>query len=214
MLTVHGAPVSPFVRKALVVLEEKGIPYDLVPVFPFGPNPEFRRISPLGKIPAITEGGHSLCDSSVIAAFLERAHPEPPLLPSDPWEAGRALWIEEYADTAMVNVIGAKIFFPRVVGPRFMNQPADEAAIGRAVAELLPPLFDYLEGEIRHDGHFAGGRFSLADASVASQLVNLRYAGVEVDAARWPKLAAHFAATVARPSFATLLERERAVVGG
>ena len=133
MLTVHGSPVSPFVRKTLVVLEEKGVPYDLVPVFPFGPNPEFRRISPLGKIPALTDGEHSLCDSSVIVAFLERIHPEPSLLPSDPWEAGRALWIEEYADTAMVNVIGVKIFFPRIVAPRFMNQPADEVAIGRAI---------------------------------------------------------------------------------
>ena len=53
----------------------------------------------------------------------------------------------------------------------------------------------------------------LADASVASPLVNLRYAGVEVDGSRWPKLAAHFAATLARPSFAKLLEREQAMLG-
>jgi glutathione S-transferase len=214
MLTVHGAIASPFVRKVLVALDEKKIPYEVNPVFPFGPNPEFRKISPLGKIPAITENGHALCDSSVICAYLERRHPEPALYPADPYEYGRALWFEEYADTAMVNVIGPKIFFQKIVGPRFMNQPTDEAMVAKAVSEELPPLFDYLESQIGESGALAGGRFSIGDVSVASQLVNLRYAGYEVDRARWPKLAALFEATVARPSFHKRLEEERTLLGG
>lgn len=213
MLKVHGAPASPFVRKVLVVLDEKQIPYEVDPVFPFGANPEFRKISPLGKIPAITENGHSLCDSSVISAYLERQNPSPALYPPDPYEYGRALWFEEYADTAMSNVIGPKIFFARVVGPRFMNQPADEAAVQRAIDEELPPLFDYLESQLGERGTLAGGAFSIADVSVVSQLVNLSYAGVQVDRARWPKLAALFAKTTTRPSFAKRLEEERAFFG-
>jgi glutathione S-transferase len=209
MLTVHGAPASPFVRKVLVVLDEKKVPYQLDPVFPFGVSAEFKKISPLGKIPAITEDGRSLSDSSVISAYLERRHPEPAMYPSDPWEYGRALWFDEYADTAMVQVIGAKIFFQKVVGPRFMNQKTDEAMVAKAVSEELPPIFDYLESQLQGGPTLAGGRFSLADVSVASQLVNLRYAGYEPDSARWPKLAAAFAATVARPSFVKRLEEER-----
>jgi glutathione S-transferase len=203
MLTVHGAPASPFVRKVLVALEEKEIPYELNPVFPFGPNPEFRKISPLGKIPAITEDGRALCDSSVICAYLERRQPQPALYPSDPYEYGRALWFEEYADTAMVNVIGAKIFFPRVVGPRFMNQPTDEAAVAKAVSEDLPPLFDYLESQLTG-----------TDLAVTSQLINLSYAGVVVDGGRWSRLRGLYDATVARPSLQRRLEQDRALLGG
>lgn len=213
MLTVHGASASPFVRKVLVVLDEKGISYALNPVTPFGPDPEFRKISPLGKIPAMTENGHSLCDSSVICAYLERCHPEPAMYPADPYEYGRALWFEEYADSAMVEVIGGKIFFPKVIAPRFLNQKTDDALVEKAVREELPPLFDYLESQLADGRALVGGRFSIADVSVASQLVNLRYAGVEVDRARWPKLAGLFATTVARPSFAKCLEQDRALFG-
>ena len=95
MLEVHGANASPFVRKVRVVLAEKKVPYELKPIFPFGPNPEFRKISPLGKIPALVDGERSLADSSVICAYIERKHPEPSLYPSDPYEYARALWFEE-----------------------------------------------------------------------------------------------------------------------
>jgi len=213
MLKIHGAPGSPFVRKVLVVLDEKQVPYELDPVFPFGVSAEFKKISPLGKIPALTDNGRSLSDSSVICAYLERIHPEPAMVPSDPYEYARALWFDEYADTAMVQVLGAKIFFQRVVGPRFLNQPTDEAMVTKAITEELPPIFDYLESQLGAGGHFAGGRFSVGDIAVASQLVNLRYAGVEVDASCWPKLAGFFATTVARPSFAKRLEEERALFG-
>ena len=37
-------------------------------------------------------------DSSAICAYIERKHPEPPCYPSDAFDYGRALWIEEYAE--------------------------------------------------------------------------------------------------------------------
>jgi glutathione S-transferase len=47
-----GAFGSPFVRKVFVALKEKGIPFEHEQVIPFGVSPEYRKISPLGKIPA------------------------------------------------------------------------------------------------------------------------------------------------------------------
>jgi len=81
MPTLYGAFGSPFVRKAIVALTEKGIGYDHEQVIPFLPNPEYRKISPLGKIPAFRDGDRTLADSSVIIAYLERTHPEPALYP-------------------------------------------------------------------------------------------------------------------------------------
>jgi glutathione S-transferase len=64
MRTVYGANASPFVRKVRVFLAEKDLPYYLEPVFPFNPMPEFKQMSPLGKIPAFRDGDVILSDSS------------------------------------------------------------------------------------------------------------------------------------------------------
>ncbi len=211
MPTLYGALGSPFVRKAIVVLSEKGIKYDHEQVIPFGPNPEYRKIHPLGKIPAFRDGDRILPDSSVIAAYLERTHPEPQLYPSDPYEYARALWFEEFGDGGLSPVTGSKIFFPRVIAPRFMNQPADEAAIKKTLDEEVPPLFDYLEQEIGDKQFLVGNRFSIADIGIATQFVNFKLAGCSVDAKRWPKLAAYIERIHSRPSFKAVIEKEFAV---
>jgi glutathione S-transferase len=82
---------------------------------PGNPDPEDRKMSPLGKIPALRDGDRAFSDSSVICQYLERLHPEPAMYPKDPYEFARALWFEEYADTALIEVFGPKIFFPRIV---------------------------------------------------------------------------------------------------
>ena len=55
-----------------------------------------------------------------------------------------------------------------------------------------------------------GGRFSIADLAIGSQLVNHRLAGYEVDARRWPKLAAYIDAVHGNPWFKPVIEAERA----
>ena len=212
MATLYGAGLSPFVRKVRVVLAEKKVAYEHDPVVPFNVSAEYKAISPLGKIPAYRDEKGALPDSSVICAYLEKRHPTPALYPSDPYEYARALWFEEYADSAIVAVAGAKIFFPRVVGPRFFNQPADEAVIGKAIAEELPPLFDYLESQLSGDW-LAGGQFSIADVAIGTQFVNMRLAGVTLDAQRWPKLTRYVARVHERPSFKALIDEDRNALG-
>lgn len=209
MPTLYGVLGSPFVRKAIVALTEKGIEYDHEQVIPFGPNPEYRKIHPLGKIPAYRDGDRVLPDSSVILAYLERAHPEPPLYPSDPYEHARALWYEEFGDDGLAPVTGAKIFFPRVIGPRFMNRPPDEAAIKKTLDEEVPPLFDYLEHELGDKKFLVANRFTIADIGIATQFVNFELAGCSVDAQRWPKLKAYVGRIHSRPSFRVVIEKER-----
>ncbi len=213
MRTVFGANASPFVRKVRVVLAEKGLDYQLEPVFP-GPQapPELRTHSPLGKIPYYRDGDRYLADSSVISAYIERTAPEPCLYPQDPYDYARALWFEEYADGGMVQVVGPKIFFKKIVAPRFFNQPCDEAEVQASIENDLPPFYDYLEGQLRGD-YLVGNALTIGDISVASQFVNLRHAGARVDAARWPKLAAYVTRMHARPSFARLIPEEAGFLG-
>lgn len=206
MPTVFGINASPFVRKVRIVLAEKGVAYDLEPIIPVNVTDDFRALSPLGKIPAYRDGDDILPDSSVISAYLEKKYPQPPLS-TDPYQYGRALWFEEYADTALVGVFGPKIFFQKVINPAFFGRPTDEAIVEKAVHEELPPLFDYLESQITGSA-IAGPNFSIGDIAIASQFVNLRHAGYGVDEQRWPKLAKYVAAVHARPSFKALIDEE------
>jgi len=212
-IVLYGIGASPFVRKVRVVLAEKGIPHEREDVIPVNVSDEYRKISPLGKIPAMRDGDRTLCDSSIICAYLERTHPDPALYPSDPYEHARAMWLEEYGDTALVNVTGPKIFFQRIVQPRFFNRETDEAVVQKAIDEELPPLFDYLESQLGDGNALVGKRFSIADIGIATHFVNLRHAGVGVDAKRWPKLARFVAAVHERPSFKALIEEERPIFG-
>src|SRR2546427_1581008 len=212
-MVLYGVNGSPFVRKAQVVLAEKGIAYEHDPVVPISVSPEYRKISPLGKVPALRHDDRTLSDSSVICAYLERLHPEPRLYPADPYEYARALWFEEYGDTALVAVVGPKIFFKKFVAPRFFNRPTNEAEVQTSIAEELPPLFDYLESQLGDGPFLVGKAFSIGDVGIATQFVNLRHVGVGVDTGRWPNLARWVAGIHERPSFRKVIEEERAALG-
>jgi glutathione S-transferase len=203
MPIVHGGVPSPFVKKVCAFLAEKGVAYELRSLAPFPKTPELLAMNPLGKIPIYQDGELMLPDSSVICAYLERVHPKPALYPADPKAYGRALFIEEFADTRLIEALGT-VFFQRVIRPNFFKQEADEAAVAKALAEQIPPVFDWVESQVASGA--LGGALSIADIAVAAQLANFRLAGEKIDGVRWPKLAAWAERTLARPSFAKLLE--------
>lgn len=211
MPTVHGIPLSPFVRKVRIALFEKGITHDVVPTVPLPPandDPAFRKMSPLGKIPAFQDGDFAISDSSVILNYLDSS--EPKLLPDDAKERARALWFEEFADSKLAENIGA-IFFNRIVAPKVMNQAGDQAAIDTALSDGLPPLFDYLEAQLGDAEYLAAGRFSVADVAVGSMLRQFQMAGESVDAGRWPKLASYAERILSRPSFKSAADEENQI---
>ena len=202
-MKLYGTSLSPFVRKVLVVLAEKGVEAQHVPLRFHDPDPRFQAASPFGKIPALEDDGFRLADSSAIMHYLERKHPDPALLPREAEDIGRAVWFDKFGDTELFPVL-IKPFVQRFFLPRLMNKPGDEAVVAKCMTEELPRLFDYLEGVI--DGpYLVGGAFSLADISVVTTFHNLHIAGEAVDAGRWPKLASYVKGILERPSFQTAI---------
>jgi len=207
-IIIHGVNASPFVRKVRVALAEKNILYELKPQVPFGQPPEYMKISPLGKIPCLQDGDYTLPDSSCIIAYLERTNPKPALYPADPKEYGRALFLEEYADSKLIETIGA-VFFQRVVRKLIFKQESDETIVRNKIDVEAPKVFDWLESQIGDREWLVGTRFGIADIAVASPFVNFGHAGESVDGKRWPRLAAYLQRIHARPSFKALIEEER-----
>nr|WP_166945790.1 glutathione S-transferase family protein [Sphingopyxis panaciterrae] len=206
-MIIYGSVVSPFVRKLLGFLGEKGLTFELQGVGIGDPDPGFRAASPLGKMPAMDDDGFLLADSSAIIQYLEAKYPEPALIPADPQERGKVIWWEEFGDTVFAACSG-KIFFNRIVAPKFLGREGDLAAAALAESEELPKLLDYLENAIPASGFLVGGRLTLADLAVASPLMNFRHCGNGVDPAIHPKIAAWSEAILSRPSMAPWIAKE------
>jgi glutathione S-transferase len=206
-LKVYGAALSPFVRKVRVLLDEKGLDYEPVHVDPNDPPPDYRAINPLMRIPALADGDRVLADSAVICAYLERRFPEPGLYPADDYEYARTLWFEKYADEELGVNCTRTIFRNRVV-MRLLGRDCNEQAVQKACSEALPPHLDYLEEQLGDHDFFVGGRFTVADIAMASQFTNMQHGGEQIDADRWPRMAAYVERIQARPAFQRHIEKE------
>lgn len=207
-LTVYGAPLSPFVRKVRLFLAEKALDYQLEIILPFGQPDWYRELSPLGRIPALKDGDFSLADSSVICQYLEERHPQPALLGRNAQERARIRWLEKYADYELAPLCTFTVFRNRALKPS-MGQSCDESAVQTALQEKLPPHFDYLEKTLGSAAYFVGEQLSLADLAIACQLINMAHGGEQLDAQRWPNLAAHQQRILARASVQGVLPGEQ-----
>jgi glutathione S-transferase len=213
-MILYGSSLSPYVRKVLAFAGEKGIELELRPTGsgPGQPSAEFLEASPLRKMPAFRDEDFKLPDSSAIVHYLEAKFPDPALIPAEPRKRGLAIWFEEFSDT-VVTSCGAKMFYNRIVLPRFLGKEGDEQAARAAECDELPPLLNYLEKVVPEPGGFlVGESITLADIAVASPFANLAHLGCDRDHSRHARVYAYVDSILARPSFASWVERETALL--
>jgi glutathione S-transferase len=208
-MILYGSSFSPYVRKTMAYLAEKGLSAELKPVRFQDQDPAFRQASPFGKMPGFSDGDFAISDSTAIITYLEAKHPKPPLIPTEPRARARTVWYEEFADTILIATMG-KVFFNRVVSPRFLGREGDLALADMAAKDEFPPLVDYVETIIPASGYLVEDRLTLADLAVASPFVNFAHCGITVDSARHPRTAAYVEGILSRPSFAGVVAGEKA----
>jgi len=207
-MKIIGSYVSPYVRKVLACLNLKGLVYEIDPITPFFGGEEFQRMSPLRRIPVMVDHDLTLCDSTVICAYLDEAYGGHALMPAAPADRARARWLEEFADTRLGDVFIWGLFYQRVVHPAVWGEPGDQARIAKTLAEDAPAALDYLEGQLPAEGWLFDDRIGIADIAIASFFRNAAYAEFEPDPARWPRTAAFVARTLAQPCIAELAKYE------
>jgi glutathione S-transferase len=210
---IHGIPGSPYVRTALLALEEKGLPWRLAAI-PMGGNraAEYRAIHPFQKIPTLDHGDFRLYETRAILDYLDRIAPEPPLTPADPKRAARMNQLIGITDCYLAARLSGAVTFPRLIAPQF-GMPVDEDAIAGAV-----PGATEVVGEVARllgDQPFlAGDALSLADLMLAPHLVFVpHFAEGQSILAPHARLRAWIERMDARPSLAaTTWDRLRAHV--
>ncbi len=168
--TVYSIPGSPYGRAVLAALKEKGAAFSYSPVAPgtFAKEPHILRHR-FGKVPVLEHDDFMLYETQAILRYLDRVLPEPALTPADPKAAARMDQVLNINDCYLFNGVATTIGFQRVVGPRVLGMPTDEAVCAAAMprAHLV---FDELGRLLGEQSYFAGDAISLADIAVASQM--------------------------------------------
>ena len=103
MMELHQFRHSAFCLKVRMVLQAKGLTYQVVEVTPGLGQLNVFRLSGQRQVPVLVDGDVVLADSSTIARHLEAKQPEPPLIPVDPQQAAQVYLIEDWADTTLAR---------------------------------------------------------------------------------------------------------------
>ena len=218
-LIIYGSPLSPFQRKVEAIMGVKELEYETKAVN-LGNLPDwYNELNPLGSIPTLRDtdiaGDGSMGtipDSSAMCAYLEKKYAKPAVYPSDPFRYGRALWIEEFADTAMARAGGLGLFRP-IAFALFSGKEPDLATARKTWTEDLPPLFDYLEGQLDGGEWFIGDRLTIADIAVACQMMQTDMLVGPPDAEKWPALVDLLTRMKAHAAFQTNLGACEKILG-
>jgi glutathione S-transferase len=168
-MIVYGIPGSPYVRAALLPLEEKGAVYEFSAMAP-GTTKQQPHLSrhPFGRIPAFEHDGWLLYETQAIMRYVDAVMPGPRLQPEEPRAQARMNQLMGIADWYLMPQISMTITFNRVVAPRF-NKPIDEQKVVQAIPNARMCI-----AEIARllNGHpwMAGDALSLADLLLAPHL--------------------------------------------
>jgi glutathione S-transferase len=154
---------SPYARKVRILLVEKNLACDLQETDIANKNPEFLKISPIGKIPVLVdEDGTTLWDSTQIIEYLDETYPEQAFYPSDRTPRLQCRQWEELADTFTDNVVG--LWLQNRKGEK--ADAGDQAKYQAAIDRLLPVFNE----QLTQTPYLLGVSWTAADVAALSGL--------------------------------------------
>lgn len=186
---------SPNCQRVKVVLAEKKLPFETIPVdLKAGEQkkPDFLKLNPYGKVPVIIDGATVLYESLIINEYLEEKYPEPPLMPSDLAKRAKVRILIDYGINH-TDPSYQKIRQELMKDEKERNKETLESA-----KKDLRNLLQRLERELGDQPYFAGD-FSLLDAALVPRCVRMEGFGVLPDPGL-PKLSAWLKRIKERPS--------------
>lgn len=200
MIKFYDFKASPNCQRVKVVLEEKKLPYETVPIDlrkKEQKTPEYMRISPYGKVPALIDGDTALYESCIINEYLNEKYPNPPLLPTDAGKRAMARILIDYGLTQMDSAY-QKLRLELMKDEKERDQGVVESA--KAEAKKFLQRF---ENEIG-DQPYLMGEFSLVDAALIPRFTRLEGFGVLPDSSL-PRLGRYLQRMKERPSVKAIL---------
>jgi glutathione S-transferase len=172
MIKLYGFALSNYHNKVKLILLEKGVDFEEVTV-PMGGGPLAEQGSPLRKVPYIeTEHGY-LCESQVIADYIEARWPTPALMPADPWQAAKVRELITFMDVHVelcARQLYPQAFFGGTLPEKYIERVREDLAKKLAAFKRLAAFAPYAAGDTFTQADCAV-YVSLPLAALASKLV-------------------------------------------
>ena len=164
MLTLHGSPISNYYNKVKLALLEKNVPFAEAHAGTPGAGGSAIDGSPLGKIPFLTTGQGSLCESQVLLEYIEAQWPLPALLPADAFAAAKVRELITFIDWHL-EIVARQLYWPAFFGGAAL---ADSRA-ARIRTQLTYNIAAF-QKLARFTPYVAGETFTQADCAAFASL--------------------------------------------
>jgi glutathione S-transferase len=200
VIKLYDFKSSPNCQRVKVVLAEKNLPYEIVPIDlrkQEQKTPEYLQLNPYGKVPVLTDDNTVLYESLIINEYLEEKYPNPSLMPKDAGKKAKARILVDYG---MAHFDGPyqKLRMELAKDPKEQNQQVIENAKSE-----LKKLLQRFENEIG-DQEYLMGDFSLVDADLIPRFTRLEGFGILPEPSL-PRLGKYMQRMKARPSVKAIL---------
>lgn len=162
MLKLYGFAASNYYNKVKLVLLEKDAPFEECVTLAM-PRSEILARSPLGKVPFLETEHGTLAESQVLVNYIEAVHPQPALLPADPFSAAKVheliTFMELHLELVVRELYGAAFFGGTV-------SDSTKERVRKQLAKNIPAL-----GQLAtFSPYIAGDAFTLADCAAVCHL--------------------------------------------
>lgn len=167
-------------------------------------------LNPQGLVPTLETPRGPLSQSLAIIEWLDETHPEPPLLPSDPWERAR---VRSLAHAVAIDI--HPLNNRRVLEYIRQEFGAGEDAVARWFRHWVEQTFPALEARLSRDPGTGrcchGDTPGMADLCLAAQVINNRRFDVPMDP--YPVINSIFEGLISLPAFRAALPENQPDAG-
>ncbi len=179
MLTIYGSDLSAPANKVRFAANAMGIKYEYKRIdLRAGEHlkPEFLAVNPVGKVPAIDDGGFKMSESNAIMRYLADKN-NSPLFPRDVKE--RAV-VEMWLDFGSMHVGAAlsKVIYNRVFSP-LRDIPVDQNSLQEGL-KFLDRFLPVVDGQLAKNRYIAGAKLTLADINLLALFDPCEIAGIDL----------------------------------
>ena len=205
-MKLYNANLSNFASKCRLAIYEKNAAVEIVPI-PGNDlkSPEYLKIYPMGKTPALEVDGQIIGESEIINEYLEEKFPNPALLPKDPEGRAKVRSFGRFHDLYLEPPL-------RALFPQVSAKEKDQKLIAEKSAEFKTRA-DQLESMLSDGPYAVGSAFTLADCALVPTMFFANLLGPMLGAPAptegHPKLAAWWEKVQQRPAVQKVLAEQQ-----
>jgi len=187
MLTIYGFDFSSPANKVRFAANAMGLAYEYKRVNLFTgeqKTPEFLKLNPIGRVPAIDDNGFKMFESAAIIKYLADKN-NSPLYPKDVQK--RAI-VDQWIDFANVHVATAlaRVTFNRAMY-KLLSVEKDERSLADGI-KFLGNFLPLVEKQLKENKFLAGNEMTLADINLLAVLDPVELS--QVDLSAYPSIVA------------------------